>query len=83
VIMSRGRSFTGLSGFSYTEGKQEEVGPADVRIALMLGWVQPDDPPAGVWSGQNRPDMLTVTLKDFEARIAALEALIKPASVIA
>jgi hypothetical protein len=81
VIANGGKTFVGNSGTTYTEGKQESIGPADVRQALMLGWVQPDDAPAGVWSGENHPDMLTVTLKDFEARIAALERLIKPVAV--
>jgi hypothetical protein len=84
VLGIDGQTFTGLTGATYTAGKQEEIGPGDVRQALMFGWkAPPEDASGGAWSGQNHPDMLTVTLKDFEARIAALEALVKPASVIA
>jgi hypothetical protein len=83
VIMAGGETFTGNSGTPYVAGRQETVGPADVRMALMLGWVQPDEPPAEAWSGANHPDMLTVELAAIKARLTALEALVKPGSVIA
>jgi hypothetical protein len=85
MLMGGGQAFTGVSGESYSApgGDLIEVGSGDVRLALMNGWVQPDDPPGGTWLGENHPDMLAVKIKDMESRIAALEALVKPNSVAA
>lgn len=38
--MQSGISFLGNSGFIYGSGAVQEVGPADVRQALMAGWVE-------------------------------------------
>lgn len=75
MLMSGGQTFTGVSGTTYESTPDLiEIGGGDVRLALMNGWVQPDRPSGGVWSGDNHPDMLTVQLADFEKRISALEA---------
>jgi FtsP/CotA-like multicopper oxidase with cupredoxin domain len=73
--MSGGQTFTGVTGATYTAtpGALIEVGPGDVRMALMMGWVQPDEVAGGTWSGSNKPDMLTVKLADIERRLSALE----------
>ena len=74
MIMQGGEAFTGNSGFSYEANAPTEIGPADVRMALMLGWTAVKYPTGGVYSAPDLPDMLTVHLMTIDKRLAQLES---------
>jgi hypothetical protein len=66
MLMSPGTTFTGVSGVTYSSSvNPSEIGPADVRLALINGWTELPYP-AGAPSGSAVPvygmNVVTATL---------------------
>ena len=79
MMMLNGESFTGNSGFSYKGGVAQSVGPADVRRALMEGWVPIQIGDSAPWAPMEANPLVAhlnaidAELADVKAQLAALK----------